>query len=90
MAQTTISIRMDDNLKKQAEWFCNEFGMSLSTAVTIFAKTMVRERRIPFEITTDADPFYGGANARHIEKGIRAFESGKPGIVKTIEALEDE
>ncbi|MCL2671015.1 MAG: type II toxin-antitoxin system RelB/DinJ family antitoxin [Clostridiales bacterium] len=51
MAQTTVSIRMDDQLKKQMEWLCGEFGMSFSTAVTVFAKATVRESRIPFEIS---------------------------------------
>jgi len=54
MAQITVSIRMDDNLKKQVEWFCGEFGMNLSTAVTMFAKAIVRERRIPFDISVTA------------------------------------
>jgi len=50
MAQTTVSIRMDENLKKQLEWLCGELGMTITTAVTIFAKTAVRERRIPFDL----------------------------------------
>ena len=50
MAQTTVSIRMDENLKKQLEWLCGELGMTVSTAVTVFAKTAVREQRIPFDL----------------------------------------
>jgi len=50
MPQTTVNIRMDEKLKKQLEWLCSELGMSISTAVTLFAKTAVRERRIPFEL----------------------------------------
>ena len=50
MAQTTVNIRMDESLKKQLEWLCSELGMSISTAVTVFAKTAVREGRIPFEL----------------------------------------
>ncbi|MCL2045605.1 MAG: type II toxin-antitoxin system RelB/DinJ family antitoxin [Oscillospiraceae bacterium] len=50
MAQTTINVRMDEALKKQLELLCSELGMSISTAVTIFAKTAVRERGIPFEL----------------------------------------
>jgi len=89
MSQITVSIRMDDQLKKQAEWYCNEFGMSLSTAVTIFAKAIVRERRIPFEITTDADPFYSEANIKHLHKSIAEFDNpDSPRIIKTIEELE--
>ena len=41
---------MDSNLKKQFEAFCTDMGMTLSTAFNIFAKKVVREYRIPFEI----------------------------------------
>ena len=50
MAQTTVSIRMDEVLKKKLEWLCSELGMSISTAITLFAKTAVREGCIPFEL----------------------------------------
>lgn len=56
MAQATFSIRMDAELKKQLDELCAEFGMTTSTAFTIFAKKVVREKRIPFEITSsDSD-----------------------------------
>ena len=50
MAQTTVNVRMDETLKKELEWLCSELGMSISTAVTLFAKTAVRVRGIPFEL----------------------------------------
>ena len=50
MAQTSINIRMDEDLKKQFDSFCSDVGMNMTTAFCIFAKTVVRERRIPFEI----------------------------------------
>ena len=46
-----VSIRMDDNLKKQAEDLFNDLGMNLTTAFTIFVKQAIREQGIPFEIT---------------------------------------
>ena len=89
MAQTTVSIRMDDHLKKQVEWYCGEFGMSWSTAVTIFAKALVRERRIPFEITADDDPFYNEANIRYLQSAIAEFnDPSAPRIIKTMAELE--
>lgn len=51
MAQATFSIRMDENLKKQFDELCENFGMSATTAFNVFAKAVVRERKIPFEIT---------------------------------------
>ena len=51
MAQTNISIRMDAELKRQFEAFCADVGMSMTTAFCVFAKKVVRENRIPFEIS---------------------------------------
>jgi addiction module RelB/DinJ family antitoxin len=50
MAQSMLSIRIDEGLKKQFDSLCNEFGMTTTTAITVFAKTVVRERKIPFSI----------------------------------------
>lgn len=51
MAQATFSVRMDENLKMQFDKLCSEFGMNMSTAINVFARAVVRERRIPFEIS---------------------------------------
>lgn len=50
MAQATFSVRMDEGLKQQFDGLCQEFGMNASTAINVFARAVVRERRIPFEI----------------------------------------
>lgn len=47
---TNITIRMDANLKAQAEALFNEFGMNLSTAFNIFVRQSLREGAIPFKI----------------------------------------
>ena len=52
MAQATMTFRVDDSLKKDFDKLCDEFGLTNTAALTIFMKTMVRERRIPFEIKT--------------------------------------
>lgn len=48
---TNVSIRMDADLKAQADALFGELGMNMSTAFNIFARQAVREGRIPFEIT---------------------------------------
>lgn len=73
MAQTSVSIRMDENLKKQFDYLCEEFGMNTTTAFTIFAKAVVRERRIPFDIEA-SDPFYSTSNMEHLKKSISSLE----------------
>ena len=50
MSQATFSVRMDEGLKRQLDGLCQEFGMTASTAINVFARAVVRERRIPFEI----------------------------------------
>ena len=53
MAQTNVNIRMDEKTKKAFDAFCEEIGLSVSAAFNIFAKTVVREQRIPFEISAE-------------------------------------
>ena len=53
MPQTNVNIRMDESTKIAFDKFCNEIGLSVSSAFNIFAKTVVREQRIPFELTTE-------------------------------------
>ena len=48
---TNVSIRMDADLKTQADALFGELGMNMSTAFNIFVRQAVREGRIPFEIT---------------------------------------
>lgn len=50
MATVTFSVRMDENLKRQFDALCEDFGMTASTALNVFAKAVVRKRKIPFEI----------------------------------------
>lgn len=52
MAQATFSVRMNETLKKQFDGLCQESGMSASTAINVFARAVVRQRRIPFEISS--------------------------------------
>ncbi len=41
---------MDEGLKKQFDALCADFGMNATTAFNVFARAVVRERKIPFEI----------------------------------------
>ena len=80
MAQAMINFRIDENIKKEMEKICREMGMSMTTAFTIFATKVTKERRIPFEIT--ADPFYSESNMKYLEKVIADIESGKAKLVE--------
>lgn len=86
MAQTLVNIRMDEELKKSMEQTCQELGMNMTTAFTIFAKKMSREKRIPFEVSID--PFYSEKNMRALNESMEQMKKGNV-VVKTIEELEE-
>lgn len=73
MAQ--ISLRVDDDVKRKAERTFNDIGLSMSTAINIFLRTVVRENRIPFELS--ADPFYSMENIAELERRVSDIRSGK-------------
>ncbi len=88
MAQATFSVRMEDGLKKEFDSLCSDFGMSMSTAITVFAKAVVRERKIPFEIASP-DPFYSEKNQQYIMKSVKDYMAGNLTPHELIE-VEDE
>lgn len=87
MAQTTLSVRMDEDVKKQFDAFCTAVGMNISVAVNLFAKAVLREKRIPFEISTEPDPFYSESNMRRFRRSMEQLEKGEV-VIKTMEELE--
>lgn len=77
MSQITFSVRMDAEVKKQFDDFCANVGMNASTAFNMFARAVLRERRLPFDVTTEADPFYSESNLAHLRRGVAALNAGK-------------
>ena len=77
MAQTTFSVRMDSEIKKQFDGFCSQVGMNASTAFNMFARAVLREKRLPFDVTTESDPFFSESNLAHLRRGVAALNSGK-------------
>lgn len=75
MSTTLVNFRLDTELKKKMEILCEELGMNLTTAFTIFAKKMVSEQGIPFYVKTDS--FYSEANMNYLKSVIEDIESGK-------------
>ncbi|MDR2870869.1 MAG: type II toxin-antitoxin system RelB/DinJ family antitoxin [Deferribacteraceae bacterium] len=75
MAQALVNIRMDEDLKRDLDKTCQELGMNMTTAITIFAKKMTREKRIPFDVSID--PFYSESNIAHLERGVKALNAGE-------------
>ena len=79
MGQATLSIRMDEDIKKRFDAFCADVGMNATVAVNMFARTVLRENRIPFEVAGSTSPIYEVKNQTQPSK-----------IGNLIERLEDE
>ena len=76
MAQTTFSVRMDSDVKNEFDEFCSKVGMNATTAFNMFARVVIRERRLPFDVTTETDPFYSDSNLAHLRRGVAALNAG--------------
>ncbi len=50
MAKTNMNIRMDSEIKKQAEQIFSEFGINMTTAINIFLRQAIRENGLPFQL----------------------------------------
>ena len=85
MAQVSVNIRMDKDLKKSMERTCKDLGMNMNTAFTIFAKKVSREQCIPFDVSVD--PFYSKSNMAAIDEAAEQIKQGKV-VIKTLEELE--
>lgn len=77
MGQTTLSVRMDEDIKKRFDAFCAGAGMNASVAVNMFARAVLREQKIPFEIAAGDDPFCGSKNQSRLNRSIAQFEAGQ-------------
>ena len=76
MAQVVnVNFKLDEDVKKSMEQACNELGLSMSAAFSIFARKVGREKRIPFEVSVD--PFYSEENMARLKKAIQDLDEGK-------------
>jgi DNA-damage-inducible protein J len=81
MAQSVnVNFRLDEDIKKSMEQVCSELGLSMSSAFTIFAKKVSREKRIPFDVSVD--PFYSESNIKYLEGIVNDIKEGKAHFVE--------
>ena len=71
-----MTVRVDDNTKTQAEEILSEIGLTMTTYVVSSLKALVREKKVPFELTTLQQ-----ANAEYLAKLDRSEEQVKQGEV---------
>jgi DNA-damage-inducible protein J len=74
-----LQVRLDDDVRTSFEQVCNALGLSMSSAVNLFANAVVREQGIPFDLKLSA-PFYSESNVDWIKKGIAQHARGE-GVV---------
>ena len=78
MATSTLQIRIDSDLRRDADELLNRAGLDISSAVRLFLRQMVIRRRLPFDVITETpDPFFSEANQRVLADSIRSFERGE-------------
>jgi len=88
MAQSILSVRVEESIKQSFDRFCDGAGLNPSVAINMFIKATLRERKIPFEVSAGYDPFHSNANKTRLLKAARDAEQGKNMISKTFEELE--
>jgi len=83
MAETiNVTIRMNREIKENAEKLFDDFGMNLSTAFNVFARQSLRQGKIPFEIY---DPFYSEKNQARLNRSIANAEAGRVTVHELLE-----
>jgi DNA-damage-inducible protein J len=89
MAQTiNVNIRMDEQLKKQAEQLFSDLGMNMTTAINIFVRQAVSRGGIPFEIVRRED-FYSDYNLQILKKSIGQLEAKKGTVHELVERADE-
>ncbi len=83
MPQTNVNIRMDTEIKQEAEQLFESLGLNMSTAFNIFIRQSLRTGSIPFEITTRDDGFFNQYNQMKLRLAARRMDKGK-GVVHEI------
>jgi DNA-damage-inducible protein J len=78
---------MDEDIKRRFDLFCADVGMNATVAVNMFARAVLREKRIPFEIAGAHDPFHSVKNQAILAKSIEDLEAGRGLVEKTWEEL---
>lgn len=86
---TNVTIRLNSDDKAEFSRICEKIGLSVSAAFNVFVKTVIKEEKIPFELSArDRDDFYSEANIRHLEELKRLDDAGQLHFVtKTWEEL---
>jgi len=86
MPQTNLTIRIDEDVKQEAEILFHRIGLTMSSAINVFFRQAIREQAIPFELKAYDDYF----NERNMKRILNSIEQAKAGqvVTKTLAELE--
>ena len=87
MPNTSMNIRMDRDVKKQAQELFSQFGLDMTTAVNMFLKQSIRQRGIPFVL--QLDPFYSETNQERLLRAAERMEKTGGTVHEIIEVEDD-
>ena len=77
MAQASVNIKMDKELKENFSKICDDFGMSMSEVIREFAKTTVRRKKMPFEALDLDENGFDAATRAELDRRIADFKAGR-------------
>lgn len=84
----SVTLRFDEEMKKQLDELCDDLGMNLTTFFMIYAKKALKTKGIPFRVSSkDNDPFYSASNMNALKESFKQYEEGRI-VHKTLEELE--
>ena len=87
MTTSTLQIRVDSDLRHEADEFFSRAGLDISSAVRLFLRQSVIRQRLPFDVVAEnPDPFFAEANQRVLAESIRSYERGEAKKRDLIEA----
>ena len=87
MATSTLQIRVDSKLRREADELFAGAGLDMSSAVRLFLRQSVIRRRLPFEVVSEKpDPFWSEANQRILRESIESYKRGEAKRHELIEA----
>lgn len=81
---STLSVRVEEPVKESFNDLCERMGMNVSVAVNIFIRTMLREKKIPFEVK-GYDPFYSDETQLRLDSAYKQLQANKGTEHKLIE-----
>jgi len=76
MAQTNLTIKIDENLKREAEMLFHRIGLNMSSAINVFFRQAIRAQAIPFELKP-YDDYFSGENLEKLNESIKQSERGE-------------